>query len=76
VHGFLSLAGNYRKFIKEFGLIAAPLTALLYKEGFSWSTEAEVAFTALKTAVTTRPYSRCPISANLSSLSATPRCMG
>jgi hypothetical protein len=60
VRGFLSLAGNYCKFIKEFGLIATPLTALLRKEGFSWSTEAEAAFTALKTVVTTAPVLTLP----------------
>ena len=54
VHRFLGLAGYYRKFVKEFGTIAAPLTALL-KEGFAWTEAASVAFTTLKTAVTTAP---------------------
>jgi hypothetical protein len=46
--------------LKEFGSIVVPLTALLRKEGFSWSAEAEAAFTVLKTAVTTAPVLALP----------------
>jgi hypothetical protein len=60
VRGFLGHAGYYRKFIKEFNSVAVPLTALLRKEGFSWSAEGEAAFTALKTAVTTAPVLTVP----------------
>ena len=41
-------------------MVAAPLTALLRMDGFSWSPEAAAAFTALKTAVTTAPVLALP----------------
>lgn len=47
VRAFLGLASYYRRFIKDYGAIAAPLTKLLRKDAFRWSEETESAFRAL-----------------------------
>jgi hypothetical protein len=60
VRGFLGLAGYYMKFIHNYSTIAAPLTALLKKEGFTWNDDAAAAFSALKGVVMSAPVLALP----------------
>ena len=53
---FLSFANFYRRFIRGFSWVAAPLTALTSTlRPFSWTPEAESAFSALKSLFTSAP---------------------
>jgi hypothetical protein len=44
LRGFLGLARYYQNFIRDFSLIATPLTRLLRRDAFAWDSEAEDAF--------------------------------
>jgi len=56
VRAFLGLAGYYRKFVKNFGVISKPLTTLLKKRVlFVWTSVHEEAFQLLKQALSTTP---------------------
>jgi hypothetical protein len=56
LRSFLGLAGYYRRFVKDFSKIAAPLTDLLRSElKWQWSTSQETAFRTLQTAISSAP---------------------
>jgi hypothetical protein len=61
LRSFLGMAGYYRKFVPNFGLISKPLTNLLRKDIlFVWTSTTEASFQALKTALASTPVLAIP----------------
>ena len=61
VRSFLGLAGYYRRYVKGFAAIAAPLHALTRKDVvFHWSEDCQTTFDRLKTLLTTSPIIAFP----------------
>lgn len=60
LRGFLGLAGFYRRFIRGYATLAAPLTKLLCLGQLSWNQDAAEAFQNLKNALTAAPVLALP----------------
>jgi len=60
LRSFLGLAGYYRQFIRDYALIAKPLTQLLKKGEFCWGPEAKLAFQHITQALISAPVLALP----------------
>ncbi|KAJ8752685.1 hypothetical protein K2173_006487 [Erythroxylum novogranatense] len=61
IRSFLGMAGYYRRFVKDFSKIAAPLTKLTRKQvRFEWDDSCEQSFQKLKECLTSTPVLALP----------------
>uniref|UniRef100_A0A8R7U1I3 Reverse transcriptase domain-containing protein n=1 Tax=Triticum urartu TaxID=4572 RepID=A0A8R7U1I3_TRIUA len=60
LRGFLGLCGYYKRFVKNFRIIARPLHDILKTDNFQWTTAQTQAFQALKQAMITAPVLALP----------------
>ncbi|MCI25491.1 hypothetical protein A2U01_0046682, partial [Trifolium medium] len=60
VRGFLGLTGYYRKFIKDYGKLAKPLTELTKKDNFVWNDVTSETFQLMKKIMTSPPVLTLP----------------
>jgi hypothetical protein len=64
LRGFLGLTGYYRKFVRNYGKIVAPFTALLKNNSFTWTLVASQDFQTLKMAMCTTSFLALPCFTN------------
>jgi hypothetical protein len=58
--GFLGICSYYRRFVKGFSQLCAPLTDLTKKGAFKWSEEAQLTFDKMKKVMSTCPVLSLP----------------
>ena len=77
VRSFLGLAGYYRKFVKGFSKIAAPLTKLTRKDiKYDWVDACQKSFDELKGRLTSAPVLALHIHLCMLCIKVVPRCTG
>lgn len=60
LRSFLGLSNCYKRFIRDYRIIARPLTQLLKKDSFCWTDDSTFAFNQLKQALSSSPVLALP----------------